>query len=429
MTSRCDSHCVFCSHKNNPPGVRVVSTGVRPLGQIARTMAFLDAGRVITIGESATPIIEGEPLSHPAFREVLSLLRRAFPVTPVEITTNGRRLTAEAVAFLEGLGNVSLHISLNSASVRGRRLLMGDSAAEAERAIAGVRLAGGSGLRFDGSLVAMPNVTGWEDLRETVTFLAAAGARIVRVIIPAYSSRAGARSFPDARTIGHELRRFVDSLPADLPCPVLIEPSSVAGLAPVVSGVFRGSPAAAAGVRRGDVVLAVNGRQPRCRVEAWRLLSAGGDLVVDLAQPGGEARVHWVNRPGIDPGLTMEYDFDPARMESIAAAVQGCTGRVLLLTSELGHTVVGRVLELLGFSSERADAVLVENRTFGGTIGAAGLLTVDDYDHAFRTWSRLGGDVSSIILPLESFDAHGIDLTGRHYSDLEKSIGVPVLLL
>jgi NifB/MoaA-like Fe-S oxidoreductase len=306
---------------------------------------------------------------------------------------------------------------------------MGDSAAEAERAIAGVQLVGAAGLRFDGSMVAMPNVTGWEDLRATVHLLAAAGARSVRVIVPAYSSSADARMFPDADTARRELRRFVDLLPVDLPCPVLIEPSCVSDLASVVSGVFRGSPAAEAGVRRGDVVLSVNGKQPRCRVEAWRLLSVEGELVVDLMQPGGETRVRWVNRSGSDPGLAMEYDFDPERMDKVAAAVQSCEGRVLLLTSRLGHAVIVRVLELLGLGGERAVPVPVENRTFGGTIGAAGLLTLDDYSSAFRAWSRLGHGASLIIVPLESFDFEGIDLKGRHYSDLSRSAGVPVMLL
>ncbi len=429
ITSRCDSHCVFCSHKNNPPGVRVFSTGVRSLQDVARTMAFLDPARAITIGESATAIIEGEPLSHPDFREILLLLRRAFPDTPVEITTNARRLSSEIVRFLGGLESILLHVSLNSASVGGRKLLMGDSAGEAEQTLAGVRLLGESGVRFDGSLVAMPNLVGWEDIGETVDFLGAVGARTVRVIAPAYSSRADARLFPDPDSLRGQIREFIGSLPADLPCPVLAEPSCVMDLTPVVSGVFRGSPAAKAGVSRGDVVLSVNGRQPRCRVEAWRLLSAGGDLVVDLVQPGGRARVRWANLPGVDPGVTMEYDFDPARMDKVAAALLRSPGRVLLLTSLLGHTVVTRVLELLGFDGERAVPLLVENRTFGGTIGAAGLLTVDDYNDAFWAWHRPGSEVSSIILPLESFDAGGMDLKGRHYSDLFRLTGVPVLLL
>jgi len=221
ITSRCDSHCVFCSHKNNPPGITAVSIGVRSLEEITRNLAFLDSGRVITIGESATPIIEGEPLSHPAFPEIIALLRRVFPSTPLEITTNGRRLTKDVIGLLENAGGVVLNVSLNSASVRGRALLMGDTREEAEGTLAGVRRLSASSVRFSGSLVAMPNLVGWDDIRDTVAFLADNAAEAVRVVLPAFSARAGRTGagtiFPDAKRIYEEIRDFVHALSPDLP--------------------------------------------------------------------------------------------------------------------------------------------------------------------------------------------------------------------
>ena len=58
LTSRCDSACIFCSHQNNPPQVQVLSVGERSLADILDTMQYLDPARTITIGESATNIIE-----------------------------------------------------------------------------------------------------------------------------------------------------------------------------------------------------------------------------------------------------------------------------------------------------------------------------------------------------------------------------------
>ena len=65
LSSQCDSRCVFCSHKNNPPGIAVAHVGRRSMDDVRRTLAFLSPERVITIGESATPIVEGEPLGAP----------------------------------------------------------------------------------------------------------------------------------------------------------------------------------------------------------------------------------------------------------------------------------------------------------------------------------------------------------------------------
>ncbi|MBP2644363.1 MAG: Radical domain protein [Firmicutes bacterium] len=58
ITSGCDSHCIFCSHKNNPPEIDVISIGVRSVEKITQTMNYLDPHKVITIGESASSIIE-----------------------------------------------------------------------------------------------------------------------------------------------------------------------------------------------------------------------------------------------------------------------------------------------------------------------------------------------------------------------------------
>lgn len=435
LTSRCDSRCVFCSHKNNPPGITAVSVGVRSMEEITRTMAFLDPGHVITIGESATPIIEGEPFSHPAFREVIALVRRAFPETPMEITTNGRSLSREMIGHLEAAKNIFLNISLNSASVRGRELLMGDTPEQSERTIAGIRDLAGSTIRFSGTLVAMPNLTGWDDIGDTIGFLAENNAVAVRVITPAFSSWAERDVFPDPDRIYRELREFVRTLSADSPCPVLVEPSCVSDLTPVVSGVLRGSPAWNAGVRRDDVLMTINGETPRCRVEAWNMLLPEGEVVAEVKKGDRVECVSWANGSEGDSGVTMEYDFDPVRAENIRQSVLACPGRSVLLTSELGHEVVRRVLELVGVGDDRAQAVVVENRTFGGTIRAAGLLTVDDYLESYTAWrARRGGDQapspepSQVIVPLESFDSRGFDLKRAHFSELEKLTGTPVLL-
>jgi hypothetical protein len=396
--------------------------------EITRTLAFLNPHNVITIGESATQIIEGEPFSHPQFREIISLTRRAYPETPIEITTNGRHLTEEMVEFLKSTGNITLNISLNSASVSGRKLLMGDTKKKSEQTLAGIRLLAGSNMPFSSSMVAMPNITGWEDIRNTIEFLAANKATAIRIFMPSFSSRAKADIFPDEDKIYGQLREFISTLPTELPCPVLIEPSNVSNLLPVVSGVLMGSPAWKAGIHRGDIILKVNGQSPRCRVEAWNMLVPGGEISVEVEKDNHKEIVSWINESEGDSGITMEYDFDPARAENLRQTVQDCPGKSLLLTSEFGHAVVGKVLELIGIEKDRAETVMVKNRTFGGTIRAAGLLTVDDYFAAYTGWRESGQEPSQIIIPLESFNSLGFDLKHKHFSELQRLTGVSVLL-
>jgi len=429
LSSRCDSRCVFCSHKNNPPGIAVAHVGLRSMDDVRRTIAFLSPEHVITIGESATPIVEGEPLTHPDLPQIVELLRRAFPDTPVEITTNGRHLTAELIAAFEAAGGLSLSVSLNSASVRGRQILMGDSPEQSRRALEGVQMLGRSTLRFSGSLVAMPNLVGWDDLRATVRFLAENGAQAVRVIVPAWSDRADSSLFPDAATIFSEVRRFVAGMTVDAPCPVLLEPSCATDLTPVVSGVVSGSPAWRAGIRAGDVFVDINGKELFSRVDAWKSLSVQGPVQARVVRGGATREVSWFSDSEGASGVTMEYDFDPERAKKLGHLVAGGRGRSLLLASEFGSEVVGVVVEQLGLDDGAAEVFAVKNLTFGGTIRAAGLLTVDDYLAALDSWRRSRStDVAQLIVPLESFDFLGLDLKRRHSSELARAAGVPVFL-
>jgi hypothetical protein len=429
ITSRCDTRCVFCSHRNNPPDIDVISIGVRTLDEIAQTMNCLDPRRPITIGESASSIIEGEPFTHPDFCKILTALRSRFPRTPVEITTNGHHLTSSMVDFLAGLGNVSLQISLNSASAKGRDLLMGDSAEQTERTLAGIGLIAGRGISYAASLVAMPHLTGWDDMLETVRFLAAHQATAIRVCMPGFARKALRPGVPDADTLHAQLREFIQGLPNDLACPVLIEPSYVTNLSAEISGVICDAPAWRAGLRRGHVIRRVNGREPRSRVEAWNMLAPRGPMSIAALKEGREEELFWINPHDGGSGIVMEYDFDMARADRIRQYILQRPGRTLLLASEFGYAVLRAVQELLHLSEDCAEVVMVKNLTFGGTIRAAGLLTVDDYEATFKDWQTRGKEKPcQILLPDESFNSLGFDLKHRHWSQLEALTQTPVKL-
>lgn len=428
LTSRCDSRCVFCSHHNNPPEIQVISIGVRTLEQAERSMGFLDPGATITIGESASSIIEGEPTMHPRFREIMEVLRRRFPCTPVEITTNGHHLTEELVSFLARCQPVNVNLSLNSASPEGRRILMGDGEEFARTAIRGVELLERYGVPFSGSMVGMPNLTGFDDLERTVRWLADHGARSVRIFLPGFSRWMRDQDiFPNADEIFAQLRTFVAGLADDIPCPVLLEPSWVSDLSPEVSGVQRGSPAWTAGVRRGDVFTRINGQVPRCRTEAYAMLHAKRTVNASFRR-GNEVRAaDWENGPE-GAGVTMEYDFDMGQAEYARHVIHTAPGFVLGLCSEFGIRALQAALDAVGTDRGRYALRPTPNLTFGGTIRAAGLLCCSDFEAAFQDYTASRPRPGAVILPRVSFNRLGRDLKGVHVSQLQRRLGVPVAL-
>lgn len=116
LTGLCYLSCIFCSHRNNPPGTNAFSFAPLPEEIWSDLACYLDPERKIIIGESATRLREGEPFTHPQFQKVIRKLRLLYPKTLIQLTTNGSLFREETAAFLAALKPLELVISLNSAS-------------------------------------------------------------------------------------------------------------------------------------------------------------------------------------------------------------------------------------------------------------------------------------------------------------------------
>ncbi|MBC7323800.1 MAG: radical SAM protein, partial [Moorella sp. (in: Bacteria)] len=282
LTSICNLHCLFCSHRQNPPGVKTIRLPPLQLDQVDTLLDFLDGSRKIVIGESATRLIEGEPLTHPKFLEIITRVRRRFPRTTLVITTNGTLLTLPLARALAGLEPLELNLSLNSASQAGRLKLMGDR--QPDTALEAPRVLNQFKLTYHGSLVALPWITGWQDFRETVLYLSRHGARTIRIFLPGYTRLAPPElRFPAG--LRQQIETELESLRRETSVPLFLEPPCLKDLTPVIEGVIPGSAAERAGLSRGDIILAVDGRQPRSRVEAFRLVNRPGKRFLHVARP------------------------------------------------------------------------------------------------------------------------------------------------
>lgn len=429
IISKCDAGCIFCSHKNNPAGIQVVQIGVRPIEDIRQTLDYLDKDRVITIGESASNIIEGEPLLHPDFISIITLIRRRFPDTPIAITTNGRYLTRPVIDSLCHLKGISINLSMNSSSAKGRMKLMNDTREQALTAISSVRYMHEAGINFSASMVGMPNITGFSDIKETIMYLAQNGAESVRIFMPGFSSFVKENIFPDGERIHQQLKTFIQELSVEIPCPILLEPSYVTDLVPVISGVLYNSPAWLAGLRRGDIIRSVNGQEPLSRVDAWNLLDGAGKRTVSYRRQDKTFVRAWENTAYGSSGIVMEYDYDMRQAAYLRQIIAAAPGKVLSLTSEFAYHVICCVYKQLNIPPEQCEVFMVKNHTFGGTIRAAGLLTVDDYIAAYGAYCAMNEEPAAVIVPQLSFNYLGKDLKGRHFDELKIRIGKPVAVI
>jgi NifB/MoaA-like Fe-S oxidoreductase len=421
LTGRCNLSCIFCSHRFNPPGTKAYSFNHLPLNTVNGLLKFLDPSRKIIIGDSATRLREGEPLTYPGFLPVIEKLRQRFPQTLIQFTTNGSLLNRQLIAKLAVLQPLEIILSVNSISVAGRKKLMADTEPSIIRSA--LEALTQYAINFQGSVVALPHITGFDDLEETLYFLDRAGARTIRLLLPGFTKLAPADLLP-APAISEAIYKKVEQMQLKLSVPLLTEPSKIMDLNPVISGVIKDSPADRAGLASGDIIMKVGNKKPFSRVEAYRLLADNRNPQLHLRRSEKTFSSCLLKEKDDKPGITVAYDLDPDQVDQVQRIIDP-NGKNLMLLSVPALQRWQVALQLRTIAN--LDLLTVPSLWFGGTINCAGLLTVGDYRAAMDSCPNLGR-YSRILLPSVPFDLSGYDICGEHYFSLSAG-GLPVSMV
>jgi len=401
VTSVCNMGCVFCSHRYNPEGVQVARVGHRPLGDVLEDVRYLPRRGRIVLGESATRVIEGELFTHPDALSIIRGISRARPGQEISVTTNGSCLNAGLIEELAAIPGLEITVSLNSANPDNRYRLMQDT--EPGRAIEAIGMLASAGVRFHGSLVAMPSLVGEDDVRATIRALDRWGALTVRVIHPGFSHLAPDYLFQDRET----LARLVEEEAARTRVPVVLEPPALQDLCAKTAGAIKGSPADRAGLVRNDIIERVNDEVVKSRAHAYHLLFDAGYPEVIYIRGGERRRVTLQKKPGSSSGLVFEYD---ASVEVIPRVKKAMKKRGLQEVT-VGCSVLAYECMRLLLAGVRGVTVRpVANRFFGGNIGCAGLLTFQDILSEMKPGEHMVVDGRFVDINRE-------DLTGRTKPD------------
>jgi len=423
VTSSCTTGCIFCSHKNNPEGIEVFALPKLSFEEIVNMSEFLNKAKKIVIGESASRIIEGEPFLREDMMDILRFLRKKYPCTQIEITTSGTFLTQEVIEELAALNPVELNISLNSSTVEGRKLL--HFGKDAQSAIKAVEYLKDSGIVFHGSIVAMPDIVGYEDIKNTIAYLCENNARTVRAFVPGFSGKSDFKI--DFFEVRQRLREISDLMYGLYSVPVLIEPPVINDLEPEVCGTMKGSPACESGILKGDIIMKVNNYEPLTRVDAYNALCKNANPKVQLKRDESLLSIIIKKKPGVSPGAVFYYDINPDDVFDIGRAISKAKSEnPLVITSELGYEIVKLGIEKL--LNVNIDIWGIHNNWFGGTIMCTGLLTVPDMINGIK--SRIEQKKPDlIIIPSLPFDINGKDLSGHYFSEIENAFGIKTVVI
>jgi NifB/MoaA-like Fe-S oxidoreductase len=429
ITSVCNVRCLFCSHQGNPSDIRTFSSGHRSLEEIEEIIEFIDKDKKIVIGESITRICEGEPFTHPQIIDILRLLRKKFPETLIQITTNGSRLTEENLKLLESLQPIEINLSLNSSSLSGREKLMKDRRGEV--VLEAIKRLKELDITYHGSIVAMPHITGWNDLEESIEYLDTYHAQTIRVFLPGYT-KYSPESMKFDLNLWEDLREFINECRQKYQTPITLDPVKIESLAGVVVGVIKDSPAFEAGIKVGDIILEVDGEKVLSRVDAFNQITEKSNPKVLIDNDGISKLIEIKKSLNQKSGLVFDYDLSPSTLQEIERVISNYRAdKTLLLTSKLAEARIRLGVELLQEKNPNLeiDILVVENRFFGGSILAAGLLVVDDFREALQEYRDGLAEIDLILLPKIAFNYWGLDLLDKNYYQLVEEFGVEVEII
>ena len=255
VSSVCNMACQFCSHRNNPPGLDVYRLGHLDLSLMKELLEYLPADGPLIIGESATRIIEGDPLAHPQFLKIIEMIRGFFPEKEIKITTHGSFLNPEVLKMLQENMPVELNISLNCSSPEERAFLMADK--KPEQVFSALEILAVSPIKFNGSIVAVPHLLGWQSLDKTISLLDEYNAETIRVFMPGFTRFSEEKMKFEVDTMYKRLASFIDKYD-ECRTPVLLEPPQLNNFDCVIKGIIRNSPAGKTLLKKGDIIISVN---------------------------------------------------------------------------------------------------------------------------------------------------------------------------
>lgn len=421
IISECNTSCIFCSHKQNPAGIEVFRMPKMELEDFSEIINFLTPRKKIVIGESATRIMEGEPLLYKDFIGVLKLVRQKYKDTVIQVTTNGILLDGDIVDKMVGLERIELNVSINCINAEKRKRLLGlkDPGGVKDR----IRLLEGR-LKFSGSCVFVPEILDENDIVEMAAFLDASGADNMRLFLPGYTEKTDKGA--SLESIYLRLQNLLEKIKAKYAMPIIIEPSFMSDLACRIEGVIKGSEADKAGIKEGDIISAVNGEGVSTRVELFNRVYQQINPVLTVYRQNGLQEIQIRKSKNCSPGFIVLHDIDPGIVEDIKAVVSRYRSEnVLFLTSEMAFNIF---LKLFGVHTLpfRYDIINARNRFFGGTIKCAGLLTVEDIIGEIKDYLEYNEKPDLILLPPVMFDFKMRDLSGRSMKEIEKEFDIPV---
>ncbi|MEU6492238.1 radical SAM protein [Streptomyces sp. NPDC046984] len=393
-----------------------------------------------------------EFLVDPRLPEVMRTLRETTD-RPFFFTTNGNPLTPRIVEQLAEVKPVHFVVSTNTVDEPLRQEVMKERPNRTWTALHCLQELRKHEIPFGVSLVATPDFP-LEDLTRTIETVSELDPNFIRVNEPGFTRDHPSPMDFDTDVLWGSVIEWTQAMREKIHVPIIAIPSAYEEnffyddpLAARVIGTVPGSPAAACGLRPGDVIVGVGFLRPTTRSEVvsalmlvkgqvkLRIRRAGQsmELTLDTQLPTAYPYTgSYIGKYMVPHGVVTAPSISSGDARGIAQQIEEAGARLSwLVTSSLMLPAARAFIERsVPKHAGGIDFVVATNDYLGGNIRVMDMCTVGDIHAALiRHQEQTGHRPDLILVPATGFNAHGRDLVGRHWGDLERMWNIPVRLL
>ena len=463
ISSYCTCDCEFCFEKDTRETGMALGRAQLSLAEVDTRLRYYSHEKGVGLPLSNRFMLE--PFTNPRCLEILERVHAAAPDRSITMTTNGAALTDAVVAQLAKLKPIILVISLNAGSVETRLLSMKDpTRAAAETALTAFARLREHGIPFVGSYVPWPSKP-VSDLEAMIRLVDENDGVLARVCMPTWTRWTHSEPPFDQDEYWAEISAAIARARREVSVPVHIMPHmyEMHTMLPVVQGTVKYSPAAQAGVRYGDLILAVDGETVLTRPETAALLAVSyqdpdRDCVrLSLLREGQQIEVAIPHVRDVEAltypyscmkgsqetgawtgscGLFLPDGFQLTSFIQLMGTVQEFAGkRVLVFISQLAEPHFREGMAMIGGVAAIVDCAevhvqVLRPRYWGGNTILGDLWTVGDIIAGTQEWMGATGlrpDV--VVMPRTFLGDGGRDLLGQSYLSAERALDIEVRLL
>ena len=471
LSSVCNFSCEFCYEKGNPEGFPIQNTPrMASPEEISTRLKYYDPQKKQGLFTLRTAI--NEPFANKNALKYLHLMREKAPNELISFVTNGAYLSEEVVKALGKLQPLFFNLSIYSTDPNIRRNTLRDF--RGLKAVEAVNYLARYEVPYMTNLVMWPSIP-LEDMERTIAFMSKHKAVVLRICLGGYSKYLEGNWEPfDTKKYWSTVVEYVEDIRDKYDIPILIEPNSFIrkDTEAFVDGVIRYSPAHLKGIKRGDLIVKVNDKDVKSRMQLISALRRNSDKTPMASKPPGLLSLETSKESSKHPEviLTIKRDskifqvslnrYDPEAMQfypynkivhfndfmfgliitdtlkystllNVRRIIEKNKAKsVLLLTSEMIKPILDYMLKKTNaFHGFDVHIRVAKNNYFGGSINVGDLLVVQDFIEAIQTFIEAEDkEVDLVLIPSSPFASSPWkrDLTGRPCMDIERKVNIKV---